>query len=253
MLHRILYKTFSVFVVLGLLMVNNSANQTNQTVFASQIQNEEISCESCGTGCVNQSGMNIQLIQGSDAILKNLRKSHEARTVLKYFGTIKWNDAMLMTREGNSWKVFVIPINSKDSEIRVLLAGTQDGVSFRALVFGMEVQFPKKELYENVVWSDAYGSLNYYSVDGITLFSGEIADGVVLQKVEGNGNIGIQSAFSDCFINCVVTAGTDPAILPACTAALLLCAAAPTPINPGCITLVACIGGAAFFCLIACI
>lgn len=249
MLHRILYKNFSVFVVLGLLIANFSADQI---VYASSIQDDPNLCESCGTGCVNQSGVNIQTIHQSDVILKNLRKSNEAKEALKNFGSIKWADALLMTREGNPWKVLVIPTNSKDNEARVFLAGTKDGTTFRALVFGMEVQFSKKESQESIAWSDANGTVNYYSVDGGNLFSGDITNGVIRQHVEENGSVGIQSTFSSCFTDCVITAGTDPVILPTCSAALLLCAAAPAPINPGCITLVACVGGAAFFCLVAC-
>ena len=182
-----------------------------------------------------------------------LRKSSEAEQVLKNFGPLKWDDATLMTRDGNNWKVLVIPIKGKSEEARVLLAGTQDGETFKTLVFGMDINFSKKDAKENLTWNDANGTMNFYGLDGANLFSGEITNGVIQQVVDEDGTMGIQSTFSSCFGDCVINAGSDPIVLIVCSSALALCAAAPSPVNPGCITLVACVGGAAFFCLISCI
>jgi hypothetical protein len=194
-------------------------------------------------GCCLQTGANqIDILSQEDPYLIALKLTAEVKSAEDNFGTLLWDQAYLQSTEGNPWHVITVPIESKHTkETQLLFAGTQDGNTFRILVFGLEVENPA---YEDAQQSFS-GSFKFYVPTGKLIFMSEYQDGILTEVV--NQTDEVKGLDWGCFLSCI---GEN--IPTYCLTSCIICAGAAVPTNPFCIACAGCIGYGAFICIVRC-
>jgi hypothetical protein len=204
---------------------------------------DEKSLEECG--CCQQTGNNqVVVLSQEDPYLVALQLTAEVKSVADNFGTLRWDQAVLQSTEGNPWQVITIPIeNKRTKETQLLLAGTQDGNTFRILVFGLELEKSNDEASQQ----SFNGSLKFYLPTGKLLYLAVYQNGNVNEVVNRTNEVTPMGLNWGCFLACV-----GRAIPTYCLATCYFCAVVLSPINPMCYACAGCIGYGAFVCILNC-
>jgi len=233
---KTLYK-FVVSLILVALLFSTSGSVTQASTI------DEKSPVECG--CCEQTGTkDIVVLSQDDPYLVALQLTTEVKSVEDNFGTLLWDQAFLQSTEGNPWQVITIPIeNKRTKETQLLLAGTQDGTTFRVLVFGLDLEQPKDEASQQ----SFNGSLKFYQPTGKLLYLAVYQNGNLRELVNRTNEVTPLGLNWGCFIGCI-----GRAIPINCVYSCSLCAVVLTPYNPFCYVCAGCIGYGAFICILAC-
>lgn len=152
---------------------------------------------------------------------------------------------MLIEYEGSECQPLAVPIRGNTGEGQALLAGTRDGKEFVVLVFGVSDEGNTADYSAGFT-----GSLDFYKPTGELAITARFIESE-LQDVEKLADLHRSPGLNwDCFIECLIEIGRE--FLPACVTVCYLCASFPHPFSPACWTCAACIGGSAFYCIVAC-
>ena len=201
------------------------------------------SLDECGC-CAQTGAKQVIYLSHEDPYLVALQLTAEVKSAEDNFGALLWDQAYLQSNEANPWQVVTIPIENKHiQETQLLFAGTQDGNTYRILVFGLEIEKSKSEGFQQ----SFNGSLKFYEPTGKLMYLGVFKDGILKEVVNRTNEVSTMGLDWGCFLGCV-----GRAIPSQCTPYCLLCAVAPTPYNPACIVCAGCVGYGAFVCLVAC-
>jgi hypothetical protein len=233
-------KTFYKFVV-SLILVALLFSTGGSVTRASTI--DEKSLVECN--CCDQTGTKqVVALSQEDPYLVTLQLTSEVKSAEDNFGTLLWDQAFLQSTEGNPWQVVTIPIeNKRTKETQLFFAGTQDGTTFRVLVFGLDLEQPKDEASQQ----SFNGSLKFYQPTGKLLYLAVYQDGNLRELVNRTNEVTPLGLNWGCFTACIGRALPTYCMVP-CYA----CAVVPTPYNPFCYACAGCIGFGAFVCILNC-
>ena len=233
---KTVYKFVVSLVLLTLLIsVSGSVTQASTT--------DTTSLDECGC-CLQTGAKQVVVLTQEDPYLIALQLTAEVKSAEDNFGTLLWDQAYLQSTEGNPWQVITVPIENKHTkETQLLFAGTQDGNTFRILVFGLEVEKPTHEDAQQ----SFSGSLKFYESTGKLIYLGVYQDGILKEVVNRTDEVSPQGLDWGCFLSCI---GIN--IPGFCLTPCIICAGAAVPTNPFCIVCAGCIGYGAFICIVAC-
>ena len=233
---KIVYKFVVSLILLTLLLsTSGSVTQASTTVTTSH--------DECG-GCLQTGANQVSVLTQEDPYLIALQLTAEVKSAEDNFGTLLWDQAYLQSTEGNPWQVITVPIENKHiKETRLLFAGTQDGNTFRILIFGLEVEKPTLEDAQQ----SFSGRLKFYKPTGKLIYLGVYQDGILKEVVNRTDEVSPLGLNWDCFL-IRIAKNIPPYCLTTCT----VCAGVAVSANPFCIECAGCIGYGAFICIVSC-
>jgi hypothetical protein len=231
------YKLLVSLVLVGLLVA-----PTGLMVQAGEGEPPE-RCASCSD--VGGPQQTVRLLPSNDPLVRELSDTEDAREVLHNFGALQWDQATAITYEGSERQVLAVPIRSKTDESQVLLAEIRDGKEFVVLVLG--VTYDGNTLTDHP--TGFTGTLNFYNPTGELAITATFVEGE-LQNVEKLAALRSPGLNWDCFTDCLLHLGLQ--FGSECIWLCYYCAGFFHPYNPACWGCAACIGGGAFWCIVAC-
>lgn len=231
---KTIYK-FVVSLILLTLLFSTSGSVTQAST------TDTTSLDECGCG-LQTGDKHVVVLTQEDPYLIALQLTAEVKSAENNFGTLLWDQAYLQSTEGNPWQVITVPIENKHTkETQLLFAGTQDGNTFRILVFGLEVE---KLTHEDAQQSFS-GSFKFYEPTGKLICLGGYQDGILKDAV--NQTDEVRGLDWGCFLSCI---GEN--IPTYCLTSCIVCAGAAEPTNPFCVACAGCIGYGAFIWIVEC-
>lgn len=173
-----------------------------------------------------------------DPAIGNLKDIVAVGTATQHFGQPKWDAVYRIEYQETARTAYMIPYPEAADTTFLLVGGPESGLDEIGLVCQMRVdKAAGGQPVADTTWLTPDGQL----IGSVTLRGGQVTDSsfnpVVIEPLGLNW---------DCFVACV---GFVPVV---CYEVCIICAGVPSPYNPACWACAACIGGGAFFCILAC-